>query len=312
MSILKNKINKNSELKSDVKKYTFFDKELSSLIKKSEYEFYDNYILFLNNCCPSCACVMDNQITRTIFCPNCKEKIIVRTNKLNRKKLLLNEKQIRQYDIFEKRIKEIHFCEKYISAINSMYPDYMDKFYSLKLENPKLSVRDYAFLFENWLYVKLDCEAYREYTEGLKLNFKDKVLKCDRAIWKLKGSNNIFRYMIELTKFEGKDDATLEMIFNLLYRNVNIAYLPYYHYENRPYNEAQFYADIYDVSMTFLYKYIEKHNLDIEKLKSAFMNSSVSFVMDIIDKEKAWILIVDAYYKYLELLKDKDSNIYIK
>ncbi len=126
----------------------------------------------------------------------------------------MNEKQLKQYDKFDKQRQEISFCEKYILAINNMYPKYMNKFYSIKSDK-NLSVRDYTFSFENWLFVELDNEAYYEYMKGLKLYFQDKILKCDQAIQKFKGANNVFRYMIELTKFEGKEEIALGMIFNL-------------------------------------------------------------------------------------------------
>lgn len=221
----------------------------------------------------------------------------------------MNEKQLKQYDKFDKQRQEISFCEKYILAINNMYPKHMNKFYSIKSDK-NLSVRDYTFSFENWLFVELDNEAYYEYMKGLKLDFQDKILKCDQAIQKFKEANNVFRYMIELTKFEGKEEIALGMIFNLLYRSVNVVYLLYYHWKDRPFSQMQFYADINDSGMYLLKDYIEKNKINIENLKSNFMLLTNSFIMNIVNKEKAWLLIIEAYYKYLNLIKTNDFNVY--
>lgn len=309
---LNNKINKFFKHNKKNKVHRFFDRELNLLIENNMIEFKDNYILFKNNCCPSCGCILDNQTTKTKKYPHCKEKIIVRTNRVNKEKLLLNEKQLKQYDKFENQLKEISFCEKHISVINNMHANYMYKFYLLKSEKKDLSVRDHTFSFENWLYVELDRKAYNEYMKGIKLNFQDKVLKCDEAIWEFKSASNIFRFMIELTKFKEKEDIALEMILSLLYRNVNIAHLPYYHWKDRTFDKIQFYSDINDGGMYLLKDYIEKHNINIKDLKSNFILLAHSFIINIVEKEKAWLLIVDAYYKYLELIKTNNFSVYKK
>ncbi len=72
----------------------------------------------------------------------------------------------------------------------------------------------------------------------------------------------------------------------------------------------QFYADINDSGMYLLKDYIEKNKINIENLKSNFMFLANSFIMNIVNKEKAWLSIIEAYYKYFNLIKTNDFNVY--
>lgn len=290
----------------------FFNKELDVLVKNNMDEFKNNYILYKANCCPSCGCILQKKIKATGKCPECKEKIIVRTNRINKEKLFLTQSNLKRYEKYEKKLKEITFCEKYIKAISEMYPYYMHKFYELKSKKRDMSVRDYTFSFESWLTIEIDHKAYYKYMNGLKQNFQSKIWECDNAVMLFKKSSNIFRFMIELTKFEGKDDIALEMMLSLLYRNVEIAHLRYYHWKDKVFDKVQFYLDINDSVMYLIQEYIQKQNTSIENLKENFMIQAHPFMIDIVPKDEAWALIVDAYYKYLELIKTNDFEVYRK
>ena len=281
------------------KKY-IFEKELSKWINENQISFKDEYKLYELNCCPYCGVVDDKKIDSSKKCSSCKEKIIVRTNKQNHKKLLLTEKRAKEFDEYDEKRKEILFMEKQMNALSTMFPNYMYKFYETKSKSPDMSARDYTFSFENWLTCEIDREAYHKYQKYLKLNFQDRVIKCDEVLREFQKASNVLRLQAKLIKYKNKEDVLLESIVSLLYRDITIAHLPYYHWPDRPFSKATYYADA-ETTMSLLIDYMDKHKLKIEDMKISFMEKAHPFIINMISKEKAWPMIVDAYKHYLKL-----------
>lgn len=291
-------------------KKNFFTNELNKINSENNTIFKDNYDMFKSNCCPNCGCVLENEIKTSKQCSECKERIIVRTNKFNKQKLVLTSKDLKKYEKYEKKLKEITFCEKYISAIDTMYPQYMNEFYKLKNEKPELSVRDYTFSFENTVAMYLDNEGFKEFNRGMKQKFDDRIYTCDSAINKLNGATNIYRFMTLLTEFEGRNDIVITSAFNLLYRSVNIAQLPYIYWEDRTFDKIGYYSTINTYGMSFIKDYIEKNNVTIESLKNMYLEYCGNFIFNLVSKEESWTEIVDSYYRYIKLIETNDINVY--
>ncbi len=278
-----------------------FERELSKWIIENQSIFQDEYRLYELNCCPYCGVIADKKIDSSKKCTSCKEKIIVRTNKKNNRKLLLTDKRAKEFDKMNEKRKEIVFMEKQMNALSSMFPNYMYKFYETYNKTTDMSARDYTFSFENWLSCELDRKTYHRYMKYYKSNSRDKIIECDKAIWDFKRISNVLRLRAKLIEYENKDDILLESIVSLLYRDMAIAHLPYLHWPDRHFSKTTYYADAETNAMPLLIDYMEKHNLKIEDMESSFMERAHPFIINIISKEKAWPMIVDAYNHYLKL-----------
>lgn len=287
------------------KKRYIFEKELSKWVNENQIIFQDEYKLYELNCCPYCGVLDDKKIASSKKCSSCKEKIVVRTNKQNHKKLLLTEKRSKEFDKYDEKRKEILFMEKQMVGLCRMFPNYMYKFYDTKRQKPDMTARDYTFSFENWLVCEIDREAYRKYQKYLKLNFQDRVIKCDEVIREFQRASNVLRLQAKLVEYKKREDVLIESIVSLLYRDLTIAHLPYYHWKDRPFSELNFYSDVETNAMQLLIDYMDKHKLAIDDIKDEFMEKAHPFIMNIVSKEKAWPMIVDAYRHYLRLKNNK-------
>ena len=282
------------------KKY-IFERELFKWNLENKSIFQDEYRLYELSCCPYCGVISDNKIDTSKKCTSCKEKIVVRTNKQDHRKLLLTEKRAKEFDKMDEKRKEILFMEKQMNALSTMFPNYMYKFYETYNKTPDMSARDYTFSFENWLTCEIDRKTYHRYMKYYKSNSKDKIIECDEAIWYFKKASNVLRLQAKLVEYKNKDDVLLESIVSLLYRDMTIAHLPYLHWPDRPFSKSTYYADAETNAMPLLIDYMEKHKLKIEDMEGRFMERAHPFIINIISKEKVWPMIVDAYYHYLKL-----------
>lgn len=300
------KKNKSNEKKTKIKKRVsgdlIFKDEMQKWIDENYFLFQNEYSYYDNNCCPNCGIVLNANILKSKKCPECKKRINVRTNRETGKKLLLTDLEITKFEKDNLKRKDILFYEKWLKALNNMYPNYMYYFWNLKKSKPDMSARDYAWSFENWLFNKLDDETVKKYQQHLKLNFQDRVLECDMDVFKLTHNSNVYRYMIEIAKYKEQYDVMQEMMLSLIYRSVTLAHLYYYHWEDRPFSEIQFYSDA-SFGMNFIHFYLEKYNLKFEDLKEPFMERAHPFIINILSKEKAWPILCEAYKRYVYLLK---------
>lgn len=300
-----NKIeNRNVKLKRSAAKRIFFDREMKQWLAENDEKYYSNYLYFDNNCCPNCGVVMDVLIKNSKTCPQCKKKIVMRTNKENSKKLLLTEDEAKKYDKFDEKRKDILFYERQINALNNMYPNYMYYFWNLKKEKTDMSARDYAWSFENWLFNKTDVDTVKEYQKHLKYKFQDRIIECDRDVMALIYSSNVYRYMIDIALYKKQYDVAEEMMLSLIYRSVTLAHLSYYHWEDRPVSEIQFYSDA-SFGMNYVKEYLERNKMNFEDLKEKFMQRAHPFLMNIVTKEDAWPMLCEAYKRYIYLV---DNN----
>ena len=147
-----------------------FERELSKWTIENQSIFQEEYRLYELNCCPYCGVIADKKIDSSKKCTSCKEKIVVRTNKKNHRKLLLTEKRAKEFDKMDEKRKEIVFMEKHMNALSSMFPNYMYKFYETYNKTPDMSARDYTFSFENWLSCEIDRKTFYRYMKYYKSN----------------------------------------------------------------------------------------------------------------------------------------------
>ncbi len=296
---------KTNEVKKRASGELIFNDEMKLWIDENFELFHDNYKYYENNCCPNCGVVLDSKIKSSRNCSSCKKKIICRTNKETGRKLLLTDNQLGLYEKNDEKRKDILFFEKQMKSLSNSYPDYMYYFWNLKREKPDMSTRDYTWCFENWLMNTLDCELIREYQKDLKLSFQDRVLKCDQHVFALTHVSYIYDKMISIAKYKGKDDVAEEMMLSLIYRSVELAHLYYYHWEDRPFSEIQFYSDA-SFGMHIVKEYLEENNLRFEDLKDLFFERAHSFVLNVLTKEDAWPILCEAYKRYIYLVEHNE------
>ena len=294
--------NKNKVKKRSTGKLILND-EMQNWIDENYEMFLNNYTCYENNCCVKCGVILNSEIKNSKVCPSCKSKLICRTNKETGKKLILTSEQLDSFDKSDKIRKDILFYEKWLKSLNNMYPDYMYYFWRLKKEKPGMSARDYTWSFENWLFNKLDTETVRAYQKHMKLSFGDMVLECDWDVFRLKHISNVYRFMIEIAKYNEKYDVMEEMMLSLIYRSVTLAQLNYYHYPDRPFSESLFFSDA-SFGMFLVRDYLEIFGLKFEDLKDSFMKKAHPFIINTISKEEAWPLLCQAYKKYNSLLNE--------
>ncbi len=279
-----------------------FNNEIKKWLDNNDQLFHNNYICFDNNCCPGCGVVLDCEIKSSKKCPECKCKIVLRTNKESSKKLLLTEAEATKFDKDDENRKDVLFFEKQLKALNDMYPKYIYYFWNLKKEKPDMSARDYAWSFENWLFNTLDVETVKEYQKHLKLDFQDRVLKCDWDVLTSQHVSNVYRYMIDIALYKKKYDVAEEMMLSLMYRSVTLAHLPYYHWEDRPMSEIQFYSDA-SFGMNYVKDYLRINQLNFDDLREKFFQRAHPFLLNVISKEDAWSSLCDAYKWYTRIQK---------
>ena len=287
----------NDKTSNDTKS-RFFSREMQEWLNLIKDKFYNNYSYYENNACPNCGTVLEEKIKRSKKCPLCKKKIVTRTNQETLKKLLFTEKDVIEYDKLDKKRSDIIFFENQIEALNNMYPNYMYYFWDLIKEKPDMSARDYAWSFENWLYNKIDMDTINDYKQNLNLSFSERVLKCDKNVIDLKRSSNVFRYMIDIAIYKEKFNVAEEMMLSFMYRNVAIALLPYFHWDDRPKSEIQFYSDV-SFGMGYVKDYLDKHHINFEELEDKFMQKAHPFLFNIVTKEEAWQILCEAYKRYI-------------
>ena len=320
---LKHKINnfeisKNSEKtktveekKNEVKKRSsgklIFNDEMKKWIDENYELFRDNYEYYENNCCPNCGVILDSKIKSSKNCPSCKKKIVCRTNKETGTKLLLNSNQLGLFEKNDKKRKDILFYEKWLKALNNMYSEYMYYFWNLKKEKPDMSARDYAWSFENWLFNTLDNEALKDYQKHLELDFQDRVIKCDWDVFRMHHISNVYRYMIEIAKYNEKYDVMEEMMLSLVYRSATLAKLYYYHWDDRPFDKLQFYSDA-SFGMYLVRDYMNVFNLKFEDLEDSFKQRAHPFILNILSKEEAWPILCETYEWFIKTTSRSNIN----
>ena len=271
---------------TNIKSKTFFKKELKIWLDNNFIEFKNGYILFKNNCCPSCGCILSTKLSVSKKCPECKEKIIIRTNRITNQKLLLTESQVTNFDICEKERREIYFCEKQIESLSRLFPNYMKKFYEIK-KNNNLTVRDITFSFENYITYSIDKKNYSLYKKYYKLPYKDRVLKCFTIINEFKKGTIAFEFMARLTEFEKKNNVLTTMLPSIARRAISIECLYNILIDEKHLNEDNLISSAYS-SANLVYKFLKNNNMQINDYEEIYIKYAKPFIIDTLSAKDSW------------------------
>ena len=128
-----NKIEKNKSInKSNQKKLIYFDDVYKRCLHKYNLDIDNLSQSYLKNICINCGCVLDIEIKTSRNCPECKSKIIVRTDMYSKKKIMLTQEMLKTFEKYDKEVREILFMERTMKNKIAIYDKYMDKFKTLK------------------------------------------------------------------------------------------------------------------------------------------------------------------------------------
>ena len=285
--------------KSSLDKVQYF-KEFMNDWLQDDYNFFDKeYDLFENNCCPNCGCVLDNKIESSKKCPECKEKIVVRTNKLTSKKLLLSEKRAIEYDKHDKKRSEIIYFDNIISKRQYVYSNYMNKFYELKSDAP--DPRNVVYPFVNYVGSQIDNIAYKKYMKIINLPESDMASESFEVIRQFNLANMQYFLLAEIEDYKGRKDIALGTYATAAYRGVQISILDSI---ANPYHEVKTIDIMGYVLPGMILKFLKNSGYTIEEFKNNFLQNRHPFILEQISNEESWTYVEDT----IKLYNDMESK----
>lgn len=276
-------------------KLDFFADEMNNYISKYD-TFMQNYNYYENNICPYCGCVLESKVNTTKKCIECKEKIIIRTNMYNRKRLLLKQDEVDNFEKYNAGVSEILFYERMMKNHQYIYKDYMSKFNALK--NKGLSARDIMYSFSNQVGCELDNRAYKDYMRGMKKNYQDRVLECFDAIMLFRNATQEYVNLFNICEYKKKTDIALSSLTNIANRDVQIVQLGV-KAECGRYTEQDFISAIHS---GMIMEFLDKNNLSISDFKNDFFKYNHPFVLPLLENDDVW------YYIEKALINQKKYN----
>ena len=310
---IKNIISKNNSKSSEQsynkrsyekrEKLEFFDEEVNDYITKYDH-FSQNYSYYQNNTCPYCGCVLDKKINTSKKCPECKEKIIIRTNMYDKRRLLLKQDDLDDFEKYNNGIMEIVYYERLMKNSKYLYIDYMSKFRSYKHRG--LSARDIIYSFSNYVACELDREAYNKYMRGIKKQYQDRVLECSDATLIFSKATQQYVHLYDVCDYKNKIDIALSTLADIANRDVQIEQLNVKSEWTR-YSEQDF---INSIHSGMIMKFLDKHNLTIDDFKTAFFKTNHPFILPLLENSDVWYYVEKALLnqkKYNDTIKNKQS-----
>ena len=299
ISNINKNIHKTNSKRTSLDKVQFF-KEYMDFLLEEDYNFCSNlYSYFDNNCCPNCGCVLDNKILSSKKCPECKEKIVLRTNKITSKKLLLSEKRTLEYDKHDGKRSEIIYFENIIAKRQYVYNSYMSKFYELK--STASDPRNVVYPFVNYVGSQLDSDAYKKYMKIINLSEQDMALESFEVIRQFNLANMQYFLLAEIADYKGHKDIALDIYATAAYRGVQISILDGI---ANPYHENKTIDIMGNVFPGMILKFLNKSGYSLEDFKRNFLQNRHPFILKQISNEESWDYVCDT----IKLYKDMEAK----
>ena len=285
--------------RSSLDKVQYFKEYMESWLQEDYDAFNEEYIYYDNNCCPNCGCVLNTKIQSSKKCPECKEKIVLRTNKLTSKKLLLSEQKAYEYDKHDKKRSEIIYFENIISKSQYVYSDYMNKFYELKSKAP--DPRNVVYPFVSYVGSQIDNIAYKKYMRIINLPEGDMALESFEVIRQFNLANMQYFLLAEIADYKGHKDIALDTYATAAYRGVQISILDSI---ANPYHEIKTIDIMGNVFPGMILKFLEESGYKLDDFKNNFLNNRHPFILEQISNEESWPYVEDT----IRLYKDMESK----
>jgi predicted Zn-ribbon and HTH transcriptional regulator len=232
-----------------------------------------NWILrFQNQECPYCHHIFE-QIKGNRKCPECKNKVIVRSHYQTKEKCLLTEEEA---DLFDKK-KEHYFNERWCIRETSMFDVSEEEFYKQWNKMGKA----YSGFDVMWHYIN-----------------KYRIKYAQEGNWGL--YRNTFVHQAQNLKRRGNEDESYSCYLYLAYLDAN-----------GPSNSARISGKPFDIKFAFqaphtlsmLSHFQEKNNISNDQLKSDFLDvaekDSIKSIMPL-TSEQSWNSFYIEYKKYFK------------
>ena len=295
---------KRKKSQKGTRKLEFFKDSLDNWINENKIQFKNEYELYLKNCYPNCGCILESKIKASKKCSECKEKIVLRTNRATSEKLILNEKRAIEYDNHDKKRKEILYFEDIISKRIFIYKDYMKKFYELKASAP--DPRNVVFPFVNYVGSELDRIAIKEYLKIVHLSESDMALESFYVIHKFDIANMQYYLLAEICDYKGKKDIALDDYATAAYRGVQITLLEG---ASNPYHEIKTIDFMGKINPGVILKFLNSNGYSLDDFKQRFIEGRHPFALPQISNEESWRYVMDSIKLYLNMQsKEKSLN----
>lgn len=284
----KNNITKN-------KKLEYFEEEMQNCLSK--FPMFDrNYKAYNSNICINCGSILTSKIKNTRNCPECKSKIILRTNIYNKQRLLLSENDLMIFEKFDKEMKQILFMERLMKNLMLSFSNYKNEFYQYK--NRNLSARDIMYSYSNNIAMKEDNNAYKSYCRIINKNASDRALEAFNIFQQFRGAIMCYTKMFTICNYTGKNDIAMNLLADIVYREVQIVKI-----ENllNEFHKETLQDYILNISSGTVLKFLKEHNYTINDFKKVFIENKHPFIIPQFDNTKSWYFINESikyYYDY--------------
>lgn len=288
-NIINNNNKKNNFEKLKTKKLNYFDDIYMRCLYKYNLNIDELAQYYSNNICISCGCVLDNEIKKTCNCPECKNKIVVKTDAYSKRKVILNQEIVNTYEKYDKEVRDILFMERIMNKKVSIYNKYINKFKLLKA-NEKFSARDIMYQFVNYVGSELDNKAYKQYMYSLRLAPQDRVLKSFDAIMDFRKANQEYATLYSICIYEEKYNVAISLLTDVIYRDIQIVVLDN---ESNPYHKPTNEDFINNIRINQIKELINKSSYTLTDIKKIFLEQRHPFILSKTTNEDAW--------KYVEM-----------
>lgn len=291
---------KGNSPKTNIKKLKYFKDDMIKWLEEDSIKFKNEYDYYNNNCCPNCGCVLDNKILSSKTCSGCKQKILLRTNKINSQKLLIGMNRKDEYDKHDKKRSEILYFEKIMSGREYVYNNYMNKFYELKSSGQ--DPRNVVYPFVNYVGSQLDNVAYKAYMKII--NTKDMALESFEVIRKFNLANTQYFLLADIAYYKGHLDIALDTYATAAYRGVQISIL-----ESilNPYHEMKTIDIMGNVFSGTILRFLNESGYSLDDFKKSFLENRHPFILEQLSNEESWNYVYDTIKLYKEM-ESKNRN----
>ncbi len=270
------------------RKLKYFDEEYYDYIRNCAFNLKEAKESLSNNACISCGCILDKQIKVNRKCPNCNNKIYIRTDMYSKEKLELSDKTLKDFEDYDKKIREILFFERIMKKNEFVYSEYMTDFEKIKYKS--VSVRDIMWQFANKVASDLDNTGYKIFIIASKRNKTDRVLENFNAIRCLQLAIQQYVTMYEIANYENKSDIALDLLTQIVYRDVQVVELDKEGDSFRKFTMDDYISQIHS---GLVLEFLDKNQYTIEDFKKIFLDTRHPFILARLSNEETW--------KYIEV-----------
>lgn len=271
------------QINNKPRKLKYFDQEYNNLVNNSAFNLKEAVECLNNNACISCGSILDSQIKGNRKCPSCQKKIYVRSDVYSKQKVELCDGTIKDFEKYDKKVREILFCERIMKNKEYIYQNYMQDFLTIKSRN--INVRDIMWQFANKIGSDLDNDGYKIFMKASLMNKHDRVLENFNAIRCLDSATQEYVTMYEIANYENKKEIALNLLAHIAYRDIQIVALDEEGDAFRTFTEEEYLSKVHSA---IIIEFLEKNKYDIEYFKQVFIEIRHPFILPRLSNEDTW------------------------